>query len=92
MTVETDLETFAERLRRLRLANNLSQRELHQPGVSYAYISRLEAGQRVPSLKAIRKLAAKLGVTPLYLELGNVEVCPCCYYRQRSFPFVPEVD
>jgi tetratricopeptide (TPR) repeat protein len=49
----------------------MSQRALSGPGISYAYVSRLEAGQRTPSLKAIRLLAAKLGVTPEYLETGR---------------------
>ena len=64
-------ETIGERLRRLRLERRLSQRELSAPGVSYAYISRIEAGTRQPSVKALRKLAAKLGVSPEYLETGE---------------------
>ncbi len=48
----------------------MSQRALSGPGISYAYVSRIEAGQRNPSLKAIRLLARKLGVTPEYLETG----------------------
>jgi transcriptional regulator with XRE-family HTH domain len=48
----------------------MSQRELAGPGVSYAYISRIEKGHRSPSLKAVRILADKLGVTPEYLETG----------------------
>jgi transcriptional regulator with XRE-family HTH domain len=63
-------ETIGRRLRRLRLERKLSQRELSAPGVSYAYISRIEAGTRQPSVKALRKLAAKLGVSPDYLETG----------------------
>ena len=39
-------------------------------GCSAAYISRLEAGQRVPSLAAVRKIAAKLGVYEQVLETG----------------------
>ena len=39
-------ETIGERLKRLRLERDLSQRELAAPGVSYAYISRIEAGER----------------------------------------------
>jgi tetratricopeptide (TPR) repeat protein len=54
----------------LRLERKFSQRELSAPGVSYAYISRIEAGTRQPSVKALRKLAAKLGVSPEYLETG----------------------
>jgi tetratricopeptide (TPR) repeat protein len=49
----------------------LSQRELAAPGVSYAYISRIEAGTRQPSVKALRRLAAKLGVSAEYLETGS---------------------
>jgi transcriptional regulator with XRE-family HTH domain len=64
-------ETIGMRLRRLRLEKGFSQRELAAPGVSYAYISRIEAGTRQPSVKALRRLAAKLGVTADYLETGS---------------------
>lgn len=63
-------ETLPQRVKRLRLERDLSQRELACPGVSYAYISRIEAGTRQPSVKALRKLAAKLGVSTEYLETG----------------------
>src|SRR5436305_13722813 len=64
-------ETTGQRLKRLRLERAMSQRALAAPGVSYAYISRIEAGTRQPSVKALRKLAAKLGVTADYLESGS---------------------
>jgi transcriptional regulator with XRE-family HTH domain len=64
-------ETIGERLRRLRVGRGLSQRDLAGPGVSYAYISRIEAGARRPSVKALRVLARKLGVSPDYLETGS---------------------
>ncbi len=64
-------ETIGERLRRLRLECGFSQRELSSPGVSYAYISRIEAGTRQPSVKALRMLARKLGVAVEYLETGR---------------------
>jgi transcriptional regulator with XRE-family HTH domain len=48
----------------------MAQRELTGPGVSHAYVSRIEADLRTPSVKAIRKIAAKLGVSPYYLERG----------------------
>jgi transcriptional regulator with XRE-family HTH domain len=67
----TGREEIGVRLRRLRTEKGLSQRELAAPGVSYAYISRIEAGTRRPSVKALRKLARKLGVTPEYLETGS---------------------
>lgn len=64
-------ETIGQRLRRLRLERGFSQRELSAPGVSYAYISRIEAGARRPSVKALRVLARKLGVSAEYLETGS---------------------
>lgn len=67
---ERGSESIGERLRRLRLERSLSQREISSPGVSNAYISRIEAGARVPSVKAIRQLARKIGVTPDFLERG----------------------
>ena len=60
-----------ERLKQLRLERGYSQRDLSGPGVSYAYISRIEAGARHPSVKALRMLAQKLGVTAEYLETGS---------------------
>jgi transcriptional regulator with XRE-family HTH domain len=64
-------ETVGERLKRLRLARGLSQRQLAGPGVSYPYISRIEANARAPSVKALRQLARKLGVSVEYLETGR---------------------
>jgi transcriptional regulator with XRE-family HTH domain len=66
-----EAEPVGVRLRRLRQERGLSQRELAGPGVSYAYISRIEAGTRRPSVKALRTLARKLGVSPEYLETGS---------------------
>jgi tetratricopeptide (TPR) repeat protein len=63
-------ESIGARIRRLRLERGLSQRELSGPGVSYAYVSRIEAGQRDPSLKALRVLARRLGVSLEHLETG----------------------
>jgi transcriptional regulator with XRE-family HTH domain len=68
---EVSREPIGERLRRLRSERGLSQRRLACPGVSYAYISRIEAGARTPSVKALRKLAGRLGVSPEYLETGS---------------------
>jgi transcriptional regulator with XRE-family HTH domain len=66
-----DEETVGQRIRRLRLARGMSQRQLASKGVSYAYLSRIEAGQRTPSVKAIRLLATRLGVSADYLETGS---------------------
>jgi tetratricopeptide (TPR) repeat protein len=54
--------SFGKRLRRLRLARGLTQRELASPSYTHAYVSTLEAGRRRPSAAALRHLAAKLGI------------------------------
>lgn len=64
-------ESIGARIKRLRLERGLSQRALSSPGVSYAYISRIEADARTPSVKALRRIAAKLGVTVEHLEKGE---------------------
>jgi transcriptional regulator with XRE-family HTH domain len=56
---------------RLRKARGLSQRELAAPGIGYAYVSRIEADTRTPSVKALRQIAHKLGVTVEHLETGE---------------------
>src|SRR5437588_11369972 len=71
VSVDTPPEAIGARLKRLRLQRGLSQRDLSSPGVSYAYISRIEAGARTPSVKALRKLAQKLGVSVEYLTTGR---------------------
>ena len=58
------------RLKEARLAVGLSQRQLAFPGCSAAYISRLEAGERVPSLQLLRKLAVKLATDADLLATG----------------------
>jgi len=64
-------EGIGARLKRLRLERGLSQRDLSSPGISYAYISRIESGARTPSVKALRRIAGKLGVTVEHLETGE---------------------
>jgi len=64
-------ETIGARIKRLRLERRMSQRALSSPGVSYAYISRIEADARTPSVKALRRIAGKLGVTVEHLERGE---------------------
>lgn len=49
----------------------LSQRDIAFPGCSYAYISRLEAGLRRPSLSVMLKLSLLLDVSPEYLAWGR---------------------
>lgn len=59
------------RLKEARLSAGFSQRQLSFPGCSAAYISRLEAGDRVPSLQLLRKLALKLNADEQYLATGT---------------------
>ena len=66
------------RLRARRLELGLSQRELASKTVSYAYISRVEAGQRVPSWSTLIDLADRLDTTALQLGLGRGHDCPVC--------------
>jgi transcriptional regulator with XRE-family HTH domain len=65
-----DPVAVGRRLKDARLAAGLSQRQLSFPGCSAAYISRLEAGDRVPSLQLLRKLAVKLNADEQYLATG----------------------
>src|SRR3954463_904259 len=66
-----NIEGVGVRLKRLRVQRGLSQRDLSSPGVSYAYISRIEAGARTPPVKGLRKLAQKLAVSVEFLETGR---------------------
>jgi tetratricopeptide (TPR) repeat protein len=58
-----DREGVGLRIREAREAAGLSQRELAFPGCTAAYISRIERGDRVPSLQIIREFASRLAVT-----------------------------
>jgi len=58
------------RLKSARLRAGLSQRRLSFPGCTAAYISRLEAGARVPSLQMINQLALRLEVSGQWLATG----------------------
>src|SRR5215213_3318193 len=59
---------------RLKLAREkagLSQRQLSFPGCSPAYISRIESGDRIPSLQLLRELGRRLSVSEDYLATGS---------------------
>ena len=64
-----------KRLNTARQAAGLSQRELAFPGCTAAYISRIEAGARVPSLQMINQLALRLDTSGQWLATG-VEAAP----------------
>ena len=66
-------EAVGRRLKEARERARLSQRGLSFTGCSPAYISRIEAGQRIPSLQLLRELGRRLGVTEDYLATGAAE-------------------
>jgi transcriptional regulator with XRE-family HTH domain len=70
-SVEPQMSSVGDRIRGRRLALGLSQRELATAGLSDAYISRLEANTRHPSVKVLRKLAPMLDVSVHWLETGK---------------------
>ncbi len=61
---------FGIRLKAARERATLSQRQLAFPGCTAAYISRLEAGARVPSLQMVNQLAVRLDVSGGWLATG----------------------
>ena len=61
---------MGSRLRAAREAAGLSQRQLAFPGCSPAYISRIESGDRIPSLQLLRELGRRLGVSEDFLATG----------------------
>lgn len=58
------------RVREARERAALTQRDLAFPGCTAAYISRIERGERVPSLQILREFARRLGVTEDFLARG----------------------
>jgi tetratricopeptide (TPR) repeat protein len=63
-----------ERLRTARVRAGLSQRQLSFPGCSPAYISRIESGDRIPSLQLLRELGKRLAVSEDFLATGDESV------------------
>src|SRR5882724_11328780 len=74
-------EALARRLREARERVGLSQRALARGICTPAYVSRLEKGERIPSLQLLRQLAQRLGAdaddpridAQLALRLGAAE-------------------
>lgn len=59
------------RLRRLRQARGLTQRQVGEPRYTHAYVSTVEAGRRRPSREALEHFASKLGVDADELITGR---------------------
>ena len=66
-----DPAAVGNRIRTARLAAGLKQRELTFEGCTPAYLSRVEAGQRIPSLQILAKLAERLATTAEFLATGK---------------------
>jgi transcriptional regulator with XRE-family HTH domain len=71
-----DPRRFGQRLREAREKVGLSQHALSFPGCTNAYLSRIEAGERTPSLQLVHELARRLDVSPEWLATGVEGVAP----------------
>jgi tetratricopeptide (TPR) repeat protein len=64
-------EVVGLRIRRVRLDQGLSLRDIEGPGADHAHISRVEAGHRPPTEPFLRTVARNLGVSVEYLRGGE---------------------
>ena len=72
------------RVREARDAAGLSQRELSFPGCSSAYISRIERGERIPSLQVMREIARRTGISEQALAYGHEVLDPAVSEQIRA--------
>jgi tetratricopeptide (TPR) repeat protein len=75
-TYVDDPVSLGRRLKETRKRMGLTQSQLAFPGCSPGYISRIEAGDRVPSLQILRELARRLGVGESVLLTGGADGTP----------------
>lgn len=71
-----DPVAVGRRLREAREAAGASQRDVQFAGCSAAYISRIERGERIPSLQVLRELGRRLDVTESWLAYGRERIDP----------------
>ncbi len=67
LVASTDL---GQRIREARVAQGMTQGDLAGSDYSVGYVSRIESGARQPSREALATIAARLGVSPEFLETG----------------------
>jgi transcriptional regulator with XRE-family HTH domain len=79
-----DPVAVGKRLHEAREEAGMSQRELAFPGCSAAYISRIERGERVPSLQVLRELARRIDVSEPTLAYGRETLNPAVADRIRD--------
>jgi transcriptional regulator with XRE-family HTH domain len=78
------------RLHAAREAAGISQRELAFPGCSAAYISRIERGERIPSLQVMRELARRVGISEAELAYGHERIDPAVSRAVRAVEVAEE--
>ena len=71
MSQQSQQAVFGRRLRQLRTAKGLTQRQLAGDSLSVSYVSLLEAGRRTPTDGTVRVLATTLGCTEAELLGGQ---------------------
>jgi tetratricopeptide (TPR) repeat protein len=76
LTKIDDPLALGRRVHDARLAMGMTLRDLSFPGCTAGYLSRIERGDRVPSLQLLDELARKLDVTPDYLARGTAVTEP----------------
>lgn len=76
-TYVDDPVELGQRLHTLRRGARLTLRELAFPGCSAGYLSRIERGERVPSLQILVELGRRLGVSAQYLARGEGQNGAC---------------
>src|SRR3989442_706761 len=69
--VVVSCEAIGLRIRRLRLDQGKSLRDIEGPGADHAHISRVETGHRSPTEPFLRTVARNLGVSLEYLRDGE---------------------
>lgn len=79
-----DPVAVGRRVHEARESAGLSQRELSFPGCSAAYISRIERGERIPSLQVLREIAKRTGVSEGVLAYGKEPMEPTVARRVRD--------
>jgi tetratricopeptide (TPR) repeat protein len=67
----TNPAQVGRRIKRLRLASALSQKQVAEPVISSAYLSLIESGQRSPSPEILEHLADQLGVDTEQILTGR---------------------
>jgi tetratricopeptide (TPR) repeat protein len=68
-----DPVAVGQRLREARQAAGLTQQQLSFEGCTAAYVSRIEAGARIPSLQILNEFGKRLDVSAEYLATGSLD-------------------